>query len=82
MTIQEMAQKWSHEKCPVSPDSQTFELDEFMNRMYNEQYIEIATEVLTSLLEELPDTFDEYGMGKDAQSYRNEIKSLIQTKLK
>lgn len=52
MTIQEMAEKWANEKCPVSPASQTFALDEFMNRMYKEQYIEIATEVLTSLLEE------------------------------
>lgn len=89
MTIEEMAKKWANERCSVIPDSQTIELDEFMNRMYYEQYIEIARESLTSLLEELPEVktekpFDMWqrirfeGMNEQLQ----QIKSLIQTKLK
>lgn len=89
MTIEEMAEKWANSKCPVSPASQTIELDEFMNRMYKEQYIEIATEVLSSLLEDLPEVEEqeERSLVTDYRIsgeniYREKIKLLIQTKLK
>ena len=83
MTIEEMAKKWAEERCSVSPDSQTIELDEFMNRMYYEQYIEIATETLTSLLEELPEVDKtDYSAIIYQTAYREKIKSLIKNKLK
>lgn len=48
----------------------------------NEKHLAAMDAALTSLLEELPDTFDHWHVGKDAQAYRNEIKSLIKNKLK
>lgn len=70
MTIEEIAKKWSKD------------VDFECKGPAKQAYIEGYRAALTSLLEELPDTFDEYGMRKGSERIKEETISLIQTKLK
>jgi hypothetical protein len=76
--IEELAREWAEKQGTV-------ELDEYGNNLHAKKYIEIATETLTSLLEELPEINDpkyrnDFTDGE--KMYKAQVLSLIQNKIK
>lgn len=84
MTIEEMAEKWAASKRQFwesNPISTA--LNELKYEHEKRKYIEIATESLSSLLEELPEVDKtDYSAIIYQTAYREKIKTLIQNKLK